>query len=70
MAILFAITNQNNSVIDVWVDLVAAIEDTAIVGVPIVCINRYGHWAESCNSVHQLAVVVLSELYEAGDLYL
>jgi hypothetical protein len=49
-------------------NLVAAIVDTAAVGVPGACVNRNCNWTDVHNSVNQIIVVFLSEFDKARDL--
>ena len=65
MSVFFAVTNQDDSVVNVGVNLIAAVEDAAVVSVPVVGINRDGNWSKSGDSVQQFEVVVLSKLYKA-----
>jgi len=55
-------------VVDVRVDLVTTIEDTAAIRRPVAGVNRNGDWANGCNCVHQIIVAVFNEFSEARDL--
>lgn len=65
MSVFFAVTNQDDSVVNVGVNLIAAVENAAVVSVPVVGINRDSNWSKSGDSVQQFKVVVLSKLYKA-----
>ena len=53
--------------VDVRVDLVAAIEDAAAIRGPVACVNKNGHRANFCNVVHQIIVAVFNKFGIASD---
>ena len=65
LAVFFAITNQDDSVIDIGINLVAAVEDAVVIGVPVVSIDGDCYWTKAGYCVQQLKVVVGGQLYEA-----
>lgn len=65
LSVFFAVTNQDDSVINVGVNLVAAVEDAAVISVPVVGINRDGNRSKGGNSIQQFEVVVFGKLYES-----
>ena len=58
LSIFFTVTNQHDSVVNVRVHLVAAVEDTAVISTPVAGINRYGDGANGSYCIDQLKVVV------------
>jgi hypothetical protein len=68
LAILLTITNQHDGVVNIGVHLVATVENTAFISVPVVSIDWDCDWSEASDCVQQLKVVVGGKLNKARDL--
>ena len=61
LSVFLTIAHKDDGVVDVGVNLIATVEDTAVVGAPVACVNRYGNRANGSNCVDQLEVVIGSQ---------